>query len=124
MKGQVSGYNAFEMAREGLKVHLITTMRKMRPDSNAIRKEVRIGQDGQAIHVRVTISPIIKKGAPGLYVVLFEELPEEIPKVGGTKRKEQGIEAESPSRIQALEQELQATKEGLVTTFEELESSQ
>ena len=120
--GQVSGYNAFEMAREGLKVHLITAMRKMRPDSEAVETEVRIGQDGQPINVRVTISPMGKKEAPGLYVVLFKDLPEGIPK-DIEQTKDRGTEAGSPSRIQALEQELQATKEGLVTTFEELESS-
>ena len=84
-KGQVSGYNAFEMAREGLKIHLITTMRKMRPDSEAVRKEVRIGQDGQAVHVWVTIAPMMKKETPGLYVVLFEEPREESD--GGAKLK-------------------------------------
>ena len=122
LKGQVGGYNAFEMAREGLRIHLITTMRKMRPDSDAVTKEVRIGQDGQAIHVRVTISPVLKKETPGLFAVVFEALPEEPPQAPEQKGK-RASKSDSPSRVQELEQELQATKEGLVTTFEELESS-
>ncbi len=120
--GQVGGYNAFEMAREGLRLHLITTMRKMRPDSDIVRKEVRIGQDGQAIHVWVTISPVLKKETPGLFAVVFEELPEE-PREVREQKGGRASKSDSASRIQELEQELQATKEGLVTTFEELESS-
>ncbi len=42
---------------------------------------------------------------------------------GTEQQKDRGTDVETPTRIQALEQELQATKEGLVTTFEELESS-
>ena len=121
VKGQVTGYNAFEMAREGLKVFLITSMRKMRPDSEAIQTEVRIGRQAQALDARVTISPIMAKPS-GLYVVLFEELHKK-PFNSTEQQKDRGTGKETPARIQALEQELQATKEGLVTTFEELESS-
>jgi len=121
-KGQVRAYNAFEMAREGLKIHLIITMRKMRPDSDSIRKVVHIGQDGHTLAVRVTISPMPEKELAGLYVVLFEELPEEGLQVGEQPATKVS-KADSRSRIQELEQELQGTKESLITTVEELESS-
>lgn len=121
-KGQIDAYNAFEMAREGLKIHLIITMRKMRPDSDGIRKDVRIGQDGPALNVRVTISPMSKKEVAGLYVVLFEELPAESLH-GGEQKAKKGSKTDPSSRIEELERELLATKESLITTVEELESS-
>jgi two-component system CheB/CheR fusion protein len=122
VQGPVRSYNAFEMAREGLKIHLIATMRKIRPQSVSIKKNIQIEEDGHILDVRVTISPMPQEETRGLYMVVFEEFskdkkqkPKQTVKVTGKDNL--------AARNQALEQELKATRDKLRTTVEELESS-
>lgn len=121
-QGPVRSYNAFEMAREGLKIHLIAAMRKMQPQSDSLKKDIQIEQDGHTLDVRVTISPMPQEETRGLYMVVFEDLSEEKrpePKQPVTATGKDNLTA----RNQALEQELKATRNKLRTTVEELESS-
>ena len=120
--GPVRSYNAFEMARPGLKIHLIATIRKMRPDSGNIKKDIQIEQNGHPLDVRVTISPLPKEEACGLYLVVFEALAEE-KKHKHQKAAKVSSKADLAAWNQDLEQELKATQDKLRTTAEELESA-
>jgi two-component system CheB/CheR fusion protein len=121
-QGQIRSYNAFEMAREGLKIQLISMMRNMRPDSDSVKREVRIEQNGNTIDVQVTVTPMPKEEASGLYVVLFGEASGETKK--DRKQTVKPIrKGGGAARIQKLEEEVQVNKEKLRTAVEELESA-
>jgi two-component system CheB/CheR fusion protein len=121
-QGPVRSYNAFEMARKGLKIHLIATIRKIRPESGTIKKDIQIEQNGHPIDVRVTISPMSQESARGFYMVVFEEVSEEKKQKPKQTVKVTGRD-NLAARNQELEQELNATQDKLRTTVEELESS-
>ena len=121
-QGPIRSCNAFDRARPGLKIHLIATIRKIRPDSDSIRKVVQVEQDGGTLNVRVTINPMPKEEAGGLYMLVFQEL------AGAKKDKpEKAAKMSSKENLaawnQKLEQELKATRDKLRTTVEELESA-
>jgi two-component system CheB/CheR fusion protein len=121
-QGPIRSYNAFEMAREGLKIHLIATMRKIRPESVSIKKDIQIEQDGHILDVRVTIGPMPREETRGLYMVVFEEVSKEKRQKPKQTVKVTGKD-NLAARNQALEQELNVARDKLRTTVEELESS-
>ena len=127
-QGAVRSYNAFEMAREGLKIHLLSVLRNMRPDSEVSRKRVRIGRE-QFLEANVTISPIREEGVRGLFVVLFEELFQEeqaTPQPGlenGGGEDESALVRDLRTKLMVCEQKLRTTVEELESANEELRSS-
>jgi two-component system CheB/CheR fusion protein len=110
------------LTRKGLKTYLIATMRKMQPGSGSITRDLQIQQDGHTLDVRVTISPMPKEEARGLYMVVFNESDEENkPKIKKTAKV--GSKSDLATRNQEVEHELKATRDKLHTTVEELESA-
>ena len=120
VRGAVRSYNAFEMAREGLKLHLITTLRQMRSDSDQNRKIIRIGQDGDPIEARVTISPLKDEGR-GLFAVMLEEICRE--EIYPPPPFQAAHEANASIEVRELYNKLMVCEEKLRTTVEELEST-
>ena len=118
--------NVVAMAREGLKVHLAATLRRVFEQDSAVptadivtpRVRVETNGDHQIINLRVRLlsSP---PGVEGLALVVFEEVQSE------AAVKERGTIplAEGHVRIEELEQELRGSRDYLRTVVEELETT-
>jgi two-component system CheB/CheR fusion protein len=117
-------WNIYEMVREGMKLELPTAVRKAGAQNKEVtRKELQVKINGAIQTVHLTVKPLdtAQSEASDLMMVIFEDaiLPtrEEPPK-GRRNRKKKTDE-----RVDALEKELQHTKENLQTTIEEVETS-
>ena len=121
-QGPVSSYNAFEMARENLKMHLISVLHRMRPDAPPSRRVIGIRQNGDILDVRITVSPIREEQGQGLYVVMFEE---EVKDPITAQRTDSPPEnqGDQSSEMADLRNKLLVSEEKLRTTVEELEST-
>ena len=138
--GQTGTHNILEMAREGLRPELATTLHKAAGLKAAVRcPGVRVKTNSHFTAVDLTIRPV-HVGAAGtdsgpaaerdeetLYLVLFEALPDAPAPVppaalpaGGPAH---GLETEAAARIAALQRELRAKNEYIQSTQEELQSS-
>ncbi len=141
-----TGMNITKMAREGLRRELATALHKA-----AARKEtahypgLRVKTNGDFINVHLTVRPLTagpfdpatgsgqvgdnvlpEATAAGLFLVSFEDAPEEKVRSKQTEGTGEGIidlAADSDARLAALEQELRAKEERLQSTIEEMETS-
>jgi PAS domain S-box-containing protein len=115
--------NVLRMAREGLRMPLITAMRKASAQKKDIIQEEVPVRAGDEIHfVKLTVRPLLKPAAmQGLFMIMFEEMPIPLQIEGQVGPAEPGHEANR--RVIELEQELNSTREYLQTTIEELETS-
>ncbi|MFC1885859.1 chemotaxis protein CheB [Thermodesulfobacteriota bacterium] len=118
-QGVVRNYNAIDMARKGFKLFLISTMRNITPDSEAVIKVIKVRKENRAADVRVTVSPMPKKEGEGLYIVLFEDIANKMQPNGKSEKKAD----DKADETSGLREELEATKERLRITMEELETS-
>jgi len=116
-------FNILDMAREGLKNHLATTIHKtVYEKMETVRKGVRIRYNDAFYNVDISVKPMTDKGlAAGFMLVVFEDKTSantsDAPPPGGLKGKKRIPE------LQNLEHELQSTREYLQATIEELETS-
>jgi two-component system CheB/CheR fusion protein len=106
------------MAREGLKVFLISTLRNITPDSEAVTRVLTLRREKGMADVRVTVNPIPKKEGEGLYIASFEEIVRERKQ---DRKSKKGRYKDNETR--GLMEELESVKERLSTTVEELEVS-
>jgi len=120
-------WNILDMAREGLKLHLPTAIRKTISQKIQVTLEgLRVKDNGGFQLVNVTVSPLntsqdVPGDIQGLMMVVFEDLP--TPKKATSRKRKQGSEKNTDMQMEVLEQELRHTKENLQTTIEELETS-
>ena len=138
--GQAGAHNILEMAREGLRPELTTTLHKAAGLKAVVRcPGVRVKTNGHFTCVDLTIRPVpvaLAGAEPGpenalqedmLYLVLFEEAhvaPAQVPPAtvpAGVQT--QGPETESAACMEALQRELRAKDEYIQSTQEELQSS-
>ena len=114
--------NIIEMAREGLRQEISSAIQR----ANSQRKEVichglRVRENSGFHYVQLTVKALFEPRAPHklLLVVFKEEAPTEKEKTqkNGVSNNEGG------KRIEALEQELQFSRENLQSLIEELETS-
>jgi len=110
--------NLLRMARQSIRLELATAVRKAIAQKEAIRYAgLQVPVDDRMQTVDVEVSPVTTPAAPGLYLVVFEEVPT-IPCPPAA------ISSPSPTdqdqRIAALETELRGKEEYLQTHMEEL----
>lgn len=114
--------NIFEMAREGLKQDLSSTIRKVLSSKKQLTAEgVKIRPNGSTLFINLTVKPI--KEPPemsGYLLIIFEDVQVE-KKVPGSKKIH--YDKRSEKNIKNLEHELNVTKENLRSTIEELETT-
>jgi len=119
-----ANFNIKRMAREGLRLELLTTLQRA-ITRNAVERRtgVRIPGNGHPITLNLLVAPLLD--TPGFFVVVLEEM--ESP---SAQRPRKQPVTEHDERITALEQELQAKdeylqhhSEELTTTNEELQSA-
>ncbi len=121
--GEFSG-NLVGMARQGLKLELASTIREaMTKKGGVLHEKLRVRTNGEDQIINLIVEPITEPAAmKGLFMVIFEDVPEE--KVPGARKKKAAVaQEEQHPRIKELEQELSSTKEYLQTTIEELETA-
>jgi two-component system, chemotaxis family, CheB/CheR fusion protein len=116
-------FNILNLAHEDLRPQLLTILHQ-----SVIDKKIVTGKpipfrkpEGGMGYLLVTVRPLGNPGTDNVYLVVFNELPSPPP-----AKKVKGKPPERPEdepRGEALEHELQATKEYLQTTVEELEAS-
>ncbi len=118
-----ANWNIFAMAREGLRFELNRVWQKaLRQKSTASLKDVKIGANGGAQALDITVHPIAEPAAlKGKVMVVFRDVatPPE-PKAAG---KPPRASAHS-DRLKALERELQQAREEVQTSREEMQTSQ
>jgi two-component system CheB/CheR fusion protein len=115
--------NIVEMARPGLRKELAAAIRQVAANKQeTVKRGLKVDHNGGRLFVNLTVRPILEQIAMrGLMMVLFEETTapsktkKKSPKPAASKRGGRSVEA--------LEQELQYTRENLQTTIEELETS-
>ena len=115
--------NILEMAREGLRVVLLSAMRRILVKEEEIFQErVRVRTNGSFTMVAVTVSSITESEAlRGLMLVTFRPCPEVA--VSSRKIAATRVPRREASRLRAVERELQFTRESLQSTVEELEAA-
>jgi len=117
-----SSANLLKMARPGLKMELVETVRKAAQNKQEVSsKAVRIHHDGTQVTIDLTIKPLHEPGAMhGRMMVVFEEISD--PKAHASNAAKKS--ARQPARnADEIEQELLYTRESLQTSIEELETS-
>ncbi len=118
--------NILDMAREGLRVELSMAMRKAAASQEEIlRKRIRVTINGGSQEIDLHVLPLTTpKALAGNMLVVFEDVDSshrEPPESRDDRQQPEQNQYEE--RIQALEDELQNTRESHQTTVEELESS-
>jgi two-component system CheB/CheR fusion protein len=115
--------NVIEMAREGLRQDLRTSIRRAATTKDSLTVEgLQVRSNGGFQNVNLTVSYIHKpEYLEGLLMVVFQPLPQ----AKGAKPAEHRIKASyrTDEKTAELEYELKSTKERLQTTIEELETS-
>jgi two-component system CheB/CheR fusion protein len=116
-------WNIYDMARQGLKLELPSAIRKANSQKKAATyKGLQVRINGGTETVNLTVKPLMNSQTPTeLMIVLFEAIAPPGPNEPAEKRRTPGKKTDE--RIEALEKELQYSKENLQTTIEELETS-
>lgn len=119
--GEVST-NILHMARDGLRMSLNTAIRRVISEKSPYTsEEVSVEETGGTIHVKVTVSPILRPAdMQGLLLVVFNEVT---PPETNSVKKKSAFSEQQAQRISELENELKSTREYLQTTVEELETT-
>lgn len=113
--------NIVEMAREGLKIDLLSLIVKIgKSKKTEIRKGITVKTNGSFQTIDLKIMPLKPSGdLKDFFMITFED----VQKANNIPSKVKQIKADEASELHALEQELTATKEYLRSTIEELEVS-
>ena len=124
--GQAS-LNLVDMAREGLPMELRTAMQCAVSQGQAtLARELSVKTNGDFQTVSLSVRPLADETRQGLLLVSFQDLPQrQAPELTAGKRARRprpGSAAEL-SRIEALESELNYTREKLQITSEEQQST-
>jgi len=115
--------NVFEMAREGLRLELSSTVRRCSQQKKAVTLEgLQVKTNGSYQPITLTVRPLRERDDQlgTLILVAFHELNGE---KAIKERKVARPGRASLKRIAELEQELRFTQESLQTTVEEMETS-
>jgi two-component system CheB/CheR fusion protein len=115
--------NLLKMAREGLRHKIAPLLRQ------AVKKKAGYTKSGMQIAhpegvqtLDLTVQPLDAAMGPNLFLVVFEDRTP-VPATSGKKPRKPPAAEETDAHVQALEQELQASKEAYQATVEELEAS-
>jgi two-component system CheB/CheR fusion protein len=115
-------YNLLKMAREGLRHQLAPLLRQAVKEKTAVTcTGLHLPHPEGLQTVDLTVQPLEAAMGPNLFLVVFED---RTPAPAAPKKPRKPPPAEeADARLQALEQELQASKEANQTTIEELEAA-
>ena len=114
--------NLLRMARSGLRLELATAVHKAVTQKAPIRYDGVQVQVKEQIHtVNLLVSPVMSPPAPGLYLVVFDEVPTVVSPPAGTPAP--AASTDTDQRIAALERELRLKDEYLQTNLGELTTS-
>ncbi len=117
-------WNILDMAREGLRIELSSALRSARSTKKpVIRQQVSVKINGGVQTIDLHVCPRqAPKDLAGRFLVVFQDV--DAPPPGPSGEKGDGVETgPGASRIDALEKELQTTREDHQSTVEELESA-
>jgi two-component system CheB/CheR fusion protein len=111
------------MIRAELKIPLATAIhRAMAQKHESIYPNVPIQVDDETKTIQIVVKPIRAATLPSpLWIVVFDDTP--LPPTVKHVEMEQDMAGEHNSRIAAMEQELESTKEYLQTTIEQLQAA-
>ena len=117
--------NIYALAREGLRQHLGSAIRRaLTQDADVTLKDLRVRTNGDYQVVHLTVKPLREPDAMrGLLLVVFDNAPTPL-RAKSSRRKKSGPAGEESPIVEALETELQQTKELLQSTIEEMTTSQ
>ncbi len=111
-----------DMVRDGLKMELITALRKAALHKEPSRfRGLKVSGNGTDPYVNMTVMPFSEE-LPEAIMVLFEDVEAPQPQEVGEETAATSQDTEI-SRVLALEKELQAKEEYLQTVIEELETT-
>ena len=128
--------NLLKMLREGLLVDVRAALKRARTTGAPARKDgVQMRRNGGLVRVNVAVIPLRAAapggGAPGIFLVLFEDSPSPAASPAGTRKgagrmKLPGQDTKRPGQewtMQALRAELESTKEYLQAIINEREAA-
>ena len=116
-------HNLLKMAREGLRHKLAPLLRQAAKEKIAVTCRGLPLPDPEGLRtVDLTVQPLDAAMGPNLFLVVFEDRTA-TPAMPAKKPRKLPAAEEADARLQALEQELQASKETNQTTIEELEAA-
>jgi len=117
-------FNVLKMAHDELRYKLSTMLHKAGTQKKTVVCEgVKIRHNGALLTINLIVRPITEPAAmSGLLMVVFES-KKTVGKLSRRKEKKTAVSNDVEPREEALEQELQSTKECLQTTIEEMETS-
>ncbi len=114
--------NILRMARPGLRIELATAVRKAVTLKEAVRFErVQVRLDDRLQTLNLLVSPVMSPPAPGLFLVVFEDISTEVSPPAETAAPTPSAATEQ--RVVTLERELRAKDEYLRTHVEELSTA-
>ena len=122
--GGQPNWNVIEMAREGLRMPLVASLRKSAKQDNTeiISEKVRVKTNGDFELIDVKLIKIAQPEVlMGLFLLTFH--PSTPPFKTTSEKLKQHIHVSDSDEKEQLEQELLFTKESLRATIEELETS-
>lgn len=113
--------NIYDMAREGLKEKLpMGIHRAASQNRQVVLKDLSVKSNGGAEAIHLTIQPLPDSDLQGLLMLVFQRAAAQLApakeKVGRVTKKER-------SRVEALQKELEYTKENLQSAIEELQTT-
>ncbi|GAA4946175.1 chemotaxis protein CheB [Algibacter agarivorans] len=113
--------NVVDMAREGLKTKLSSIISKARKSKKLeVTSNVKVKTNGNFQTIKLTTRPLNQSlNDNGYLMIIFEDIEVSREKPGKVKK----VEPENVSEVNALQQELDTTKEYLRSTIEQLEVS-
>jgi two-component system CheB/CheR fusion protein len=123
--------NVIEMARKGLRLDLRTALHKAITSRAPVEHDSAVFEveGGGTQRVRLAVRPMFELGGddPGLYMVVFQEVPGPAASGPGPDPGRNGgapdVQPDADAEVRRLESELRSTKDHLQATLEELESS-
>ena len=116
-------YNLLKMAREGLRHQLAPLLRQAVKEKTAVTcTGLHLPHPEGLKTVNLTVQPLEAAMGPNLFLVVFEDRTP-APAAPRKKPRKPSPAEEADARLQALEQELQSTKETLLTNIGELEAA-
>jgi two-component system CheB/CheR fusion protein len=117
--GQTGPWDVMRVMREGLRVFLVTAIRRAGSEGRAIRDEAfRYDANGHSEYVDVGVTPLRGPGIGDLLLVTFQE-----PRLTSGLPAERAPEVSPSEREAELENVLESTRQYLQATIEELQSS-
>ena len=117
--------NIFDMAREGLQAALDSAVSDAdSQDGEISRDNIRVRSNGDFVTVNFTVNKLHSPDAvDGLFMVTFSLAEPRVAEDAGSGDTAADPVDKKPSRIEALEREVQYTRESLQSAVEELETS-